>query len=230
MGYSMNREGYREVSISVGGEVTAPGGKKYPTNKIVTARYNNWNFLPIAFLVQFTKLGNVFWAVNLVLQLIPQISTKKPITLAILIWVIIGVGMVKEWLSDYKRSIADKQTNEAVHYKVKKVRSKEKGESCDGTNTVEVVGKDKQGEDTEYVYEMEEYFCEDIAVGDLLYLKPGDLIPADCIIVKVLSKENECQISTGQLDGEQTLKPKYSLKPVQANLETFLMKHDMGSS
>ena len=34
---------------------------EFPTNKIRTARYNWLTFFPITLLIQYTKLGNVFW-------------------------------------------------------------------------------------------------------------------------------------------------------------------------
>ena len=38
--------------------------KGFVTNKIRTARYNMITFFPIALLVQYTKLGNVFWTIQ----------------------------------------------------------------------------------------------------------------------------------------------------------------------
>ena len=39
----------------------------FKTNKIRTARYNAFTFLPLALMVQYTKLGNVFWSIQTVL-------------------------------------------------------------------------------------------------------------------------------------------------------------------
>ena len=41
--------------------------RKYVSNKIKTTRYNVFNFLPITFLLQFTKVINVFYLFNMIL-------------------------------------------------------------------------------------------------------------------------------------------------------------------
>ena len=43
-------------------------GNEFVTNKIRTARYNFFSFLPISLLIQYTKLGNVFWTIQTILQ------------------------------------------------------------------------------------------------------------------------------------------------------------------
>ena len=46
----------------------------------------------------------------------------------------------------------------------------------------------------------------------MLILKDNMIVPADCILIKAPSSTGECQVQTGQLDGERSLKPKYALK------------------
>ena len=70
-----------------------------------------FSFFPLAFLVQFTKLGNVFWVCQFILQSIPAISTQTPWTILFLLIIIFTIGMLKEFLSDYKRKKADQQVN-----------------------------------------------------------------------------------------------------------------------
>ena len=86
--------------------------QNYPTNKIRTARYNMFSFFPLAFLVQFTKLGNVFWVCQFILQSSSSaISTQSPWPILFLLTVIFTIGMLKEFLSDHKRKKADQQVN-----------------------------------------------------------------------------------------------------------------------
>ena len=40
---------------------------RYPGNKIHTTRYTWYNFVPIALLIQFTKVSNSFYALGAVL-------------------------------------------------------------------------------------------------------------------------------------------------------------------
>ena len=49
---------------------------------------------------------------------------------------------------------------------------------------------------------------EDITVGDLLRIKDGQSFPADCILLKIENKLQECFVKTVALDGERNLKPK----------------------
>ena len=84
----------------------------FVTNKIRTARYNFFTFFPIALLIQYTKLGNVFWTIQCILQFSNEtIRTQNPYLVGMLVLSILTVGILKEWMSDHKRSVADKQVN-----------------------------------------------------------------------------------------------------------------------
>lgn len=47
-----------------------------------------------------------------------SIRTQEPGPIFFLITIVLGIGIFKEWLSDYKRKTADKQTNQTVHWRV----------------------------------------------------------------------------------------------------------------
>lgn len=90
-------------------------------------------FLPIALLVQYTKLGNVFWTIQTIINASDEsVQTQNPFILLGLVSIIVGLGIVKEYLSDRRRSIADKQVNETMHRRVVKV-SQQKDDSQDIT-------------------------------------------------------------------------------------------------
>lgn len=72
------------------------------------------------------------------------------------------------------------------------------------------------------MYHSEEIKCQDIKVGDLLILKDNMIVPADCVLIKAPSNYGECQVQTGQLDGERSLKPKYALKQTQDLIDHLL--------
>ena len=79
-------------------------------------------FLPIALLVQYTKLGNCFWTLQTIINASDKsVRTQSPFVLLGLVTMIVGLGMVKEYLSDRRRSIADKQVNETMHRRVVKI-------------------------------------------------------------------------------------------------------------
>lgn len=73
------------------------------------------------------------------------------------------------------------------------------------------------------MYHYEEVKCQDIKVGDLLVLKDNLIVPADCVLIKTPSNSGECQIQTGQLDGERSLKTKYALPRTQNYIDYLLV-------
>jgi hypothetical protein len=83
----------------------------YPTNKVKSTRFNLWNFLPITILLQFTKVINVFYLGNAILQSFPNISTNNPLYTIVPLSILIFLGVLKEGLADYKRYKIDKMTN-----------------------------------------------------------------------------------------------------------------------
>jgi phospholipid-translocating ATPase len=88
----------------------------FPTNKVTTTRFNIFNFLPITILLQFTKVINVFYLGNAILQSFPSVSTNDPLFTIIPLSILIFLGVLKEGLADYKRYKIDKTTNAApVH-------------------------------------------------------------------------------------------------------------------
>ena len=56
---------------------------------------------------------NVFYFMNMVLQMFPQVRTNKPEYIAIVLGTLIFIGMLKEFLADLKRYKTDKSSNAA---------------------------------------------------------------------------------------------------------------------
>lgn len=52
-------------------------------------------------------------------------------------------------------------------------------------------------------------------MGDILWLQDDEIIPVDCMVLQTTNQDGSCMISTGQLDGERALKPKYALRETQ---------------
>ena len=163
------------------------------TNKIRTARYNALTFFPVALLVQFTKLGNVFWTCQFILQMSNTVSTQSPWPILFLIIMITSLGMLKEFLSDYKRKKADREVNEQQFNIVVDVEVEQMEE--DPLKLVRKKSLSVKGADSKnYGYYSAEVLCQDIKVGDLLLLKDDIILPADCIVLRTFSGSGECQI------------------------------------
>ena len=64
--------------------------------------------------LQFTKVVNIFYLVNVILQFFPSISTNEPEYIGTVLATLIFIGMLKEFLADYKRYKTDKASNSAA--------------------------------------------------------------------------------------------------------------------
>ena len=68
--------------------------------------------------LQFTRVVNVFYVFNAVLQFIPSISTNSPMATIIPLTVIIIFGIVKEAVVELKKWHDDKHINAMVFRKL----------------------------------------------------------------------------------------------------------------
>jgi len=86
--------------------------RELSNNKISTAKYNAFNFLPINLFIQFTKLANVYFLVIGILEFIPSISNTNGLPS---IWgplvLIVLISMTKDFFEDRKRHNQDNEEN-----------------------------------------------------------------------------------------------------------------------
>ena len=177
-----------------------PIPQRLPSNRISTTKYNFLNFLPISLLIQFTKLANCFYLVSAVLQSIPSISTNDPLATVIPLMYVVILGMVKEFIADYKRYQNDKKEN-----------------NYPSTRLILENGQWKEKDIPTHM----------VAVGDILRIRDDQIIPADCVVLASHSKAvtidesvpSECFTKTQSLDGETNLKPKLPVKAVNQQLK-----------
>jgi len=141
----------------------------FATNKIKTSRYTWWNFLPLAILIQFTKIANVAWLFVMILNSFPAVRVNSPLVVAIVLGIIVFIGVLKEGLTDYARYKLDKKVNNTA---VKKLGHLQSG-PC------RMEAGDKRVVDTKLM---------DVKVGDVLVLNDKQIIPADCIILATTSE------------------------------------------
>ncbi|KAF0697361.1 hypothetical protein As57867_011902, partial [Aphanomyces stellatus] len=57
----------------------------------------------------------------------------------------------------------------------------------------------------------QECMWKDVVVGDLLVMKNGDEVPADCLVLATNDKNGMCYVQTANLDGETNMKIRQSL-------------------
>lgn len=95
-----------------------PNDRTYVSNKISTTKYTLLNFLPRTIILQFSRIANVFYLINGILQTMPSISTNDPLATIIPLVYVISLGILKEFLADYKRYKNDKKVNETKCHKL----------------------------------------------------------------------------------------------------------------
>ena len=76
---------------------------KFPSNKIRTALYTQLSIFPVAFMLQFTKVANIYWGICAILQFYKPIQTANPIFVIATLLVVVLVGVFKEFWADSKR-------------------------------------------------------------------------------------------------------------------------------
>ncbi|ORX77479.1 phospholipid-translocating P-type ATPase, partial [Anaeromyces robustus] len=71
--------------------------------------------------------------------------------------------------------------------------------------------------------EVKQVLCEDIFPGDVIVIRKGDKIPADCLLLSSSNDDGICYVETSDLDGETSLKKKTSLSELSCirDLEGF---------
>lgn len=129
---------------------------KYPytSNYIKTTKYTIITFVPLALLLQFLRVANIYFLIIAIIQCIPAVSPLSPYTAILPLIFVLGVSMIREGIEDYRRYKSDKKTNNDVF---KKLMSK--GEFVDIKS-------------------------RDIKVGDILIIEEDAIFPADLVLLK----------------------------------------------
>ncbi|ESO07180.1 hypothetical protein HELRODRAFT_110679 [Helobdella robusta] len=89
---------------------------KYMSNKISTAKYSVFLFIPKFLFEQFRRYANLFFLFIALLQQIPGVSPTGQFTTAIPLLMILSLSAVKEIFEDIKRRRADDETNSRKVY------------------------------------------------------------------------------------------------------------------
>ena len=85
---------------------------EYKNNFITTTKYNIIIFVPKSFLLQFTRLPNVYFLIIAIIQSIPLISPLSGASAIIPLLFVLLVSMIRELLEDIQRFKYDKINNE----------------------------------------------------------------------------------------------------------------------
>mmetsp|Transcript_82026 Transcript_82026/g.240802 ORF Transcript_82026/g.240802 Transcript_82026/m.240802 type:complete len:1231 (+) Transcript_82026:2-3694(+) len=149
------------------------------SNRIRTNKYTWYNFIPCNLFEQFRQLGNAYFLLVALLQMVPAISNTggRPLTLIPLCFVVL-LGAAKDAFEDMQRYLSDRRENMG-----------------------DAVIVDEELHETWVRW-------QDIRPGMVLLLQEGERLPVDALVLATDLPDGECYVETSNLDGESNLKKK----------------------
>ena len=194
--------------------------KPYINNFIRSNRYTLWSFIPAQLIYQFSKLGNFYFLVVGVVQMIPGLSTVGRWTTIAPLAAFVAFSMLKEGYDDWRRYELDKVENRSAAWVLASgIRSNEanrpkrfsgKGWKKGETEQDEKKRRDLE-RDTDVKLDTEDWLkvqWQHVQVGDIVRLHRDDGIPADIALLHATGPNGIAYIDTMALDGETNLKSK----------------------
>lgn len=133
--------------------------------------------------------------INAILQSTPSISTNSPLASIVPLAFVVLLGMLREALADIRRWREDRRTNARLYTRL---------------------------ENPHDLSQKKQVRSDDLRVGDLLEIKDGETIPADCLLIATQQANHQCFVQTSSLDGEKNLKPKIAIGTIQDTLSSLL--------
>ncbi|KAF1331982.1 P-type atpase, partial [Globisporangium splendens] len=179
--------GRRRSSVGSSGK---PGenAPAFCSNSIRTSKYTYYNF-PFVFLkMQFSRLANFYTTIVVALCFF-SFSPVSPVASLTPLLIVFATSALKDVSEDLRRQKADTQVN---------------------TKPCHIVRRDSSG-----VIKHTDAMWQDIEVGDILILKDGDDVPADCVLLATNRSDGRCYIETANLDGETNLKIRTVARPTK---------------
>ncbi|KAF9156622.1 hypothetical protein DFQ26_009294 [Actinomortierella ambigua] len=104
-------------------DLDARGNPKvsYGSNRIKTAKYTSWNFLPKNLFEQFRRVANMFFLFMAILQLTPIFTVGSPFLTVFPLCFVVGVTAIKDGFEDYKRHVEDRNYNQRLVLQLKNI-------------------------------------------------------------------------------------------------------------
>lgn len=176
---------------------------QYKTNRIHTSKYTWITFLPKNLFEQFYRFANLYFLFIQILNWLPGMSWiyvdiwclivsyesigmevfVREVQLMPLLFVL-SVTAIKDLFEDRRRHLSDKRVNNMA--------------------TRRYDARTKRFVRVKW---------QEVQVGDLIHLSCNEIVPADILLLRSQSAENDdygtCYVETSNLDGESNLKPRY---------------------
>lgn len=213
-------------NVGPDGLIDERSNKPYVDNFIRSSRYTVYDFVPKQLIFQFSKLGNFYFLVMGVLQMIPGLSTVGRWTTIVPLGIFVAFSMAKEGYDDYRRYQLDKAENRSKTWvlsrggqrtprsasrgsPIKKWRSpadKEKDDIVD--DAVAVQDLESCATDLGEAQDWVPVQWQHVRVGDVVRLRRDHAVPADMALLHATGPNGIAYIETMALDGETNLKSK----------------------
>lgn len=222
------------------GYVDERTGTAYCSNTITSSKYSVYSFLPKQLRAQLSKLANCYFLVVAIMQMIPSWSTTGKYTTIVPLMIFMSISMAREAFDDWRRHGHDREENNKIAHVVRENSDLESFDTRSiatiMTETVPVEGGAGMLGSNEnltppslsllpiapniflnsalmqrYNLYREKVKWKNIKVGDLLYIKEDEFIPADIVLLAVdtyTSDSRDAHVETMALDGETNLKTK----------------------
>ncbi|RXN27673.1 putative phospholipid-transporting ATPase IM isoform X1 [Labeo rohita] len=158
-------------------------------NRIKTAKYNVFTFLPINLFEQFQRFANAYFLVLLILQLIPEISSLSWFTTIVPLVLVLAITAVKDATDDYVRIYSCSVDLYDSEY-----------------SAIKVINKSTPGS-----LRLQNEKWMNVRVGDVIKLENNQFVAADLLLLSSSEPYGLCYIETAELDGETNLKVRQAL-------------------
>lgn len=218
----------RQIPLRLGGEplLNEQTNRPYVSNRISTARYTIWSFVPRQLIYQFSRMANAYFLTIAILQTIPGFSTTGQFSTLIPLMLFVALTMAKEGYDDWCRYQLDKEENRRL---VKVLRREDGlglvgGDHRDSISVANVHLKPSSADE-----DWKTIRWEEIVVGDVVRLSKDENVPADMVLLH--ADRDVAYIDTRALDGETTLKSKVVSPALKGlDFETSSVSTAIGSS
>lgn len=227
-------------SQEAGGYIDERSGTGYCANTITSSKYSVYTFLPKQLRAQLSKVANCYFLVVAIMQMVPSWSTTGKYTTIVPLLIFMSISMAREAFDDWRRHGHDREENNKVTHVVRENADLESFDTRSiatiMTETVQVEGGAGNLSPTDnhltpvlsmlqiapniflnsslmtrYNLFREAVKWKDVKVGDLLYIKEDEWVPADVVLLAVDTyspDSHDAHVETMALDGETNLKTK----------------------
>uniref|UniRef100_A0A0X3P709 Phospholipid-transporting ATPase n=1 Tax=Schistocephalus solidus TaxID=70667 RepID=A0A0X3P709_SCHSO len=165
-------------------------------NRIISSHYTWWNFIFLNLFEQLHSVANFFFVGIAVLYFYGETPLSPLVTIGPLAFVI-AISMLKDGIDDIKRHKNDQAVNN-LNFDVWRPSS------------------------NAYLSEWKKIKSESINVGDIVLCREEYSFPCDLVILSSGDPRGTVRITTGNLDGESSVKTLHSVTATQSEFKLLL--------